>query len=89
MESQKSGVSPSNANEFINYCRYDLKLPIIGLMCIPPINDDPESHFIKLRTLAKESNLEFLSMGMSSDFETALLNGATHIRIGTLLFGRR
>ena len=89
MESQKAGVAPSNANEFINFCRYDLKLPIIGLMCIPPINEDPESHFIKLRTLAKKSNLEFLSMGMSSDFETALLNRATHIRIGTLLFGKR
>ena len=58
-------------------------------MCIPPINDDPTKHFIMLKNLAEKKNLQFLSMGMSADYKKALMLGATHIRIGTLLFGSR
>ena len=89
MENQKSGIFPNNATEFIKFCTNDLNLPVIGLMCIPPINEDPEPHFVLLRKLSIKNNLQFLSMGMSSDFKLAILNGSTHIRIGTLLFGTR
>ena len=88
-ESNKSGVYPEIANEFIEYCMGDLSLPIIGLMCIPPIKDDPEPHFRNLKKIAKQNNLIHLSMGMSSDYEKAILIGATYIRIGTALFGNR
>ena len=89
MEKQKTGISPSSSSDFIDFCKQDLHLPIIGLMCIPPINDDPVKHFVKLRNLAEKKDLRFLSMGMSADYKTALMLGATHVRIGTLLFGNR
>ena len=88
-ETQKSGIYPAYAKEFINFCRHDLKLSIIGLMCMPPIDDDPIKHFVQLQQLANENNLSYLSMGMSSDYEKALYNGATHLRLGTVLFGER
>ena len=89
MEKQKTGISPSSSSDFIDFCKQDLHLSIIGLMCIPPINDDPTTHFTKLKNLAEKKNIRFLSMGMSADYKKALIFGATHIRIGTLLFGNR
>jgi len=89
MEKQKTGIDPSSLPGFIDFCQQDLNLPIVGLMCMPPINDDPTKHFIMLKNLAKKKNLQFLSMGMSADYKKALMLGATHIRVGTLLFGSR
>jgi len=88
-EPQKSGVDLNDSENFIDKClnRYDLKIK--GLMCIPPQNANPEDHFIKLRDLGKNFNLTNLSMGMSDDFEIALKCGATHIRVGTKIFGAR
>ncbi len=88
-ETQKSGIDPLEADKFINYCIRDLKLPIIGLMCIPPINEEPSMHFFLLQKIAKRNNLFELSMGMSSDYEDAIKFGATSVRIGSLLFGKR
>ncbi len=89
MEKQKTGIHPASSSDFIDFCQKDLNLSIVGLMCMPPINDDPTKHFIMLRNLAERNNLRFLSMGMSADYKKALMLGATHIRIGTLLFGSR
>jgi len=89
MEKQKTGIHPASSSDFIDFCQQDLNLSIIGLMCMPPINDDPAKHFTILRNLAEKKNLQFLSMGMSADYKKALMLGATHIRIGTLLFGSR
>ena len=88
-EVQKSGIHPNQTSEFINYCKRDLKLNVIGLMCLPPVNDDPKEHFLMLRDLAENNNLKQLSMGMSSDYKIAIECGATHIRIGTSFFGYR
>ena len=88
-EPQKSGVMLSDAHYFITESIENYKLNIIGLMCIPPINDDPKTHFLTLADMAKNYNLTSLSMGMSNDFEEALTCGATHIRIGTKIFGER
>ena len=88
-ETQKSGIMFNDLNNFYNYCTKDLSLNVIGLMCMPPINDDPTKHFTMLRNLAEKKNLRFLSMGRSADYKKALMLGATHIRIGTLLFGIR
>ena len=88
-EPQKSGVLFHEAEEFISDCVSNHNLNIIGLMCLPPINEDSRKHFIKLRDLAKKFNLDCLSMGMSGDYQTALECGATHIRIGTHIFGER
>jgi len=89
MEKQKTGMHPASSSDFIDFCQQDLNLSIVGLMCVPPINDDPTKHFIMLRNLAEKKNLQFLSMGMSADYKKALMLGSTHIRIGTLLFGSR
>ena len=88
-EIQKSGIPLSDADEFINTCisQYDLKIK--GLMCIPPLNDDPRAHFNILKDIGKNHRLKFLSMGMSNDYDIAIQCGATHIRIGTLIFGSR
>ncbi len=88
-EPQKSGVDYNESENFIDKClnQYDLELK--GLMCIPPQNANPEEHFIRLRDLGKNFNLPYLSMGMSEDFEVALKCGATHIRVGTKIFGAR
>lgn len=88
-ESQKSGMNPLEIDTFINYCIRDLNLPIVGLMCIPPINEEPSMHFLLLRKIANRNNLLELSMGMSNDYEDAIKFGATSVRIGSLLFGDR
>ncbi len=88
-EVSKSGVYAESADEFIKYCLYDLNLPIVGLMCIPPLLESPVPHFSILRKIATKNNLKQLSMGMSRDYEEAILGGATHIRVGTALFGTR
>ena len=88
-EKQKSGISINEADSFIKYCLHDLKLNIIGLMCIPPHKDDPAPHFVLLKKLALQNQLKHLSMGMSSDYEIALKNGATFVRIGSQIFGDR
>ena len=85
-ENQKSGVLKSNLKKFIYYCTRDLKLNIIGLMCIPPINEDSEHYFIQLKNLALDNNLKELSMGMSNDYIDAIKSGATYVRIGGKIF---
>ncbi len=88
-EENKSGIYPERLDEFINHCKNDLTLNIVGLMCIPPINDPPQEHFSALEKRAKKHNLSNLSMGMSDDYIEAIKYNATYIRIGTLLFGKR
>lgn len=88
-ESQKSGIYPLEAPEFIEYCREDLGLNICGLMCIPPASEEPAMHFSLLRGIAQRAQIKNLSMGMSDDFETAIQLGATHVRLGTAIFGKR
>ena len=88
-EPQKSGLIPSEVDVFINYCTKDLKLPINGLMCIPPQDEEPSMHFAFLKKIADRNNLTELSMGMSNDFEEAVKFGATSVRIGSLFFGAR
>ena len=85
-EPQKSGISPDKVNQFIKYCINDLKLNIIGLMCIPPAEGDPSQYFKNLAGFAKTNNLRELSMGMSNDYECAINNGATFIRVGSKIF---
>ena len=87
-EKQKSGIIPSEADQFISDC-ISLDLPIVGLMVIPPIHDEPSLHFGLLRKIAHRNGLTGLSMGMSSDFESAIATGATHIRVGSAIFGER
>ena len=87
-EEQKSGVIPGEADKFIKDC-IALDLPIKGLMVIPPVNDEPSLHFGLLRKIAHRNGLEGLSMGMSSDFESAIAMGATHVRVGSAIFGER
>jgi hypothetical protein len=88
-EPQKAGVAPQEAAEFVERCREKHKLAVEGLMCLPPLKDDPVPHFEMLKRLADGLGLRSLSMGMSADFETAILHGATHIRVGTAIFGER
>jgi len=88
-ETQKSGISSYHADEFINFCIKDLKLPVVGLMCIPPVNEEPAMHFSLLRKIAERNKLKELSMGMSGDFEEAIKFGATSVRVGSLFFGNR
>ena len=88
-EPQKAGVMPREAKAFAAMCRDDLKLPLAGLMCIPPVEEEPAVHFAFLEKLAKELGVAGLSMGMSSDFETAIEFGATHVRVGSAIFGAR
>ena len=88
-EAQKNGLLPLEADDFITYCIYDLKLPIIGLMCIPPENEEPAMHFNLLKKIAIRNNLKELSMGMSNDYQEAIKFGATSVRIGSLFFGKR
>ena len=87
-EKQKSGIIPSEADQFISDC-FSLDLPIKGLMVIPPINEEPTLHFALLRKIAHRNGLTGLSMGMSSDFESAIALGATHVRVGSAIFGER
>jgi pyridoxal phosphate enzyme (YggS family) len=85
-EPQKNGISVEQVNQFIKYCTYDLKLNIIGLMCIPPAEGDPSQYFQKLAEINKLNNLTDLSMGMSNDYECAIKNGSTFVRIGSKIF---
>lgn len=88
-EPQKAGVAPQDAHAFIDKCRTTHGLTITGLMCIPPAEEPPAPHFALLLKLAREAGLKELSMGMSGDYETAIRLGATHIRVGTAIFGAR
>jgi len=88
-ESSKSGVMPNEAKDFIRYCVNELKLNIIGLMCMPPIEESPKLHFALLQKIAIENNINQLSMGMSNDYVEAVMLNATYIRLGTILFGKR
>jgi len=85
-EPQKNGMTIDTINEFIKYCINDLKLNVIGLMCIPPIEVDPTQYFKKLSEIARLNNLSELSMGMSSDYGCAIKNGATFVRVGSRIF---
>ena len=89
LEKQKGGINPKVVNEFIKYCKEDLKLKVIGLMCMPPNDQQPKPHFLMLKKMALDNNLLNLSMGMSKDYKIALSCGATHIRLGACLFGER
>ena len=86
-EPQKAGVMPADAKAFVAMCRSELKLDIIGLMCIPPVEEEPAVHFAFLAKMARELGLPGLSMGMSGDYETAIAFGATHVRVGSAIFG--
>jgi len=88
-EDQKSGIMPSKVDEFIRLCRDEYKLSIDGLMCIPPVLDVAAPHFSLLKKIAERNGLQGLSMGMSNDYLTAARLGATHVRIGTAIFGAR
>jgi pyridoxal phosphate enzyme (YggS family) len=88
-EPQKAGVPPRETPAFLDLCRTELKLEIAGLMCIPPVDEEPAVHFAFLAKLAGELGLKGLSMGMSDDFETAIAFGATHVRVGSAIFGSR
>jgi PLP dependent protein len=88
-EDSKAGIAPRDCAAFVRFCRDDARLPVTGLMCIPPLGDPPALHFALLKKLVQQSGLKYLSMGMSEDFEKAIALGATHVRIGTALFGPR
>jgi pyridoxal phosphate enzyme (YggS family) len=88
-EPQKAGIMPRDAKAFVAMCRDDMKLEISGLMCIPPVEEEPAVHFAFLEKLARDCGLKGLSMGMSGDFETAIAFGATHVRVGSAIFGGR
>jgi pyridoxal phosphate enzyme (YggS family) len=85
-EYQKNGIKIDLLKDFVNLCKYDLKLDVIGLMCIPPKDLDPENFFNKMRSLSTENNLKELSMGMSSDYKLAIKYGSTFVRIGSSIF---
>ena len=88
-EPQKAGIAPGEADGFIAECRDRHGLPVVGLMCIPPADEPPAPHFALLADIAGRNRLAQLSMGMSADFETAIELGATHVRVGTAIFGAR
>ena len=87
-EPQKAGIMPSDADAFVSECRA-FDLPIQGLMCIPPVEEEPSLHFALLAKIAERNGLTGLSMGMSADFESAIALGATHVRVGSAIFGAR
>ncbi len=87
-EPQKAGVLPADADAFFAECRA-LDLPVQGLMCIPPVDEESSLHFALLRKIAARNGLDQLSMGMSDDFEKAIAQGATHVRVGSAIFGAR
>lgn len=88
-EEQKAGILPGDADAFIAKCRDDYQLPLEGLMCIPPMEEEPSLHFALLAKIAARNGLAGLSMGMSADFESAIALGATHVRVGSAIFGER
>jgi len=88
-EPQKAGIAPAATAQFVQHCRAELGLLIEGLMCIPPAGEDPVAYFEKLAGLARKCGVGKLSMGMSGDFETAILHGADYVRVGSAIFGKR
>ena len=87
-EQQKSGVLPKETEAFVKEC-LDMDLPVKGLMCIPPVDEEASLHFALLKNISENCGLRYLSMGMSADFEKAISFGATHIRVGSAIFGNR
>jgi len=88
-EEQKAGIAPGEADAFIRACIEEHKLPVVGVMCIPPADEEPALHFALLAKIAQRNGLKQISMGMSADYETAVRFGATHVRVGSALFGAR
>tara|TARA_Y100001970_G_scaffold67483_1_gene86038 strand:- start:1770 stop:2411 length:642 start_codon:yes stop_codon:yes gene_type:complete len=88
-EETKSGIEPKLTKSFVEHCIKDLKLNIVGLMCIPPLEDDPSQHFLTLQKMCSECKLDELSIGMSNDYKAALHYNPSYIRLGTILFGQR
>ena len=88
-EEQKAGILPRETDDFIRRCRDEYRLPVVGLMCIPPAEEHPAPHFALLGEIARRQGLKQLSMGMSGDYELAIQLGATHVRVGTAIFGAR
>jgi pyridoxal phosphate enzyme (YggS family) len=88
-EAQKAGVLPAELDAFVAACRDNHKLPVVGLMCIPPVDEEPALHFALLVKMAARNGLSKVSMGMSADYEIAVRLGATHVRVGSALFGAR
>ena len=88
-EPQKAGILPAELDAFVAACRDTHKLPVVGLMCIPPVDEEPALHFALLAKMAARNGLAKVSMGMSADYETAVRLGATHVRVGSALFGAR
>ncbi len=89
LEPQKAGIAPVETASFVRLCQEELGLSVEGLMCIPPADENPGPHFALLAKLAKECGVENISMGMSGDFETAIVFGATSVRVGSAIFGNR
>lgn len=89
LEPQKAGIDPTKAAEFVEKCRTRFHLDIQGLMCIPPVEEEAALHFALLKKIAADCGLPILSMGMSADYEKAIAYGATHVRVGTAIFGQR
>jgi pyridoxal phosphate enzyme (YggS family) len=88
-EPQKAGILPADVDAFVAACRDTHKLPVVGLMCIPPVDEEPALHFALLTKMAARNGLSQVSMGMSADYESAVRLGATHVRVGSALFGAR
>ena len=88
-EPQKAGVVPEDVDAFVDYCRKTHGLNVVGLMCIPPVDEDPRPHFKLLHSMAERNGLKKLSMGMSADFQIAMEEGATLVRVGSAIFGAR
>ncbi len=88
-EEQKAGIAPNDTDAFVAFCRNELHLPIKGLMCVPPVDDEPAMYFALLAKMARRNDLQILSMGMSADFEVGVQFGATHVRVGSAIFGAR
>lgn len=88
-EEQKSGISIKDSSNFINFCKQELKIKVIGLMCLPPNNEDPKKYFLNLKKIAEDNKLSNLSMGMSNDYEEALKCGSNYLRIGSAILGTR
>ena len=88
-EKQKSGITTADSNKFINFCKNELKLNVIGLMCLPPMTEDPTKFFLNLKQISTDNQLANLSMGMSNDYIKALECGANYLRIGSAILGDR
>ena len=88
-EPQKAGILPGDADDFLRLCREECGLEVAGLMCIPPFDEEPSLHFALLEKIARRNDVAGLSMGMSADFEIAIAFGATHVRVGSAIFGTR